>query len=215
MNVIWSGPFLGLHFLFSLWAQNVDSSLTFHSFWNTGFISWVAPLSTKDILIWYVQGYWWCFKYFSKLVLFWQDSESINTFCYVFSHLVFTYFFKKHQFSFCLRVMFMPFFICLIACCHDTKICLKGKNNSYLLPQWPLNKYFPSVDISAIRVWNLLLSRGTQMNLCNTYNNVCILGEKKDLQTFVIFPSSGFQKLKSKGPGLSWEKDKAEPWQRM
>lgn len=169
------------HYELKTWT----SSLTFYSFWYTGFNSWVAPLSTKDILIWYVQGYWRCFKYFLKLVSVRQDSESINTFCYAFSHFMFTYFFKKQWFPFCLRVMSMPFLICLGACCHDTKICLNGKNNSYLPPQWPLNKYFPSVDISVISVWNLLLSRGAQMNLCSTYRNVCILGGKKDLQTFI------------------------------
>lgn len=86
---------------------------------------------------------------------------------------------KKQWFSFCLRIMFMPFFICLLACCHNTKISLKGKNNSYLLPECLPNKYFPLVGVSTISVWNLLLSRGTQMNLCNTYHNVCIFRDKK------------------------------------
>lgn len=198
MNVIWSGPFLGPHFLLSLWAQNVHSCLTFYSFWNTVFLSRVALLSTEGILIRYIQGYWWCFKYFSKPVFLWQDSESINTFCYAFSHLVFTYFFKKQWFSFCLRVMFMPFLICLITCCRDTKICLKRKNNSHLLPQWPLSKYFPAVDISVISVQNLLLSRGTQMNLCNIYHNVCILGEKKTFKHSYL-PKQWFSEAEATG----------------
>ncbi len=172
MNATWTGlPFPGPLFFFSLWAQNVDSSLAFYSFSNTGFSSWVAPLSTRDILTWYVQGYRCYFKCFLKIILVWQDSESRNTFCYAFSYLLFTYFFKKNQwFSFCLRVTFMPFFI---ASRH------KNMFKRDLLPQWPLSKYFPSVDTSAISVWNRLLSRGTQMNLCTTYHNVCILGEKK------------------------------------
>ena len=52
------------------------------------------------------------------------------------------------------------------------------------------------------------------MNLCNTCLNVCILGEKR-ISNIHIFPTSGFHKLKSQGPGLSWEEDKAGSWQRV
>lgn len=92
---------------------------------------------------------------------------------------------KKNQwFSCCLRVTVMPFLICLIASCHDTKLCLKGKKYLCLLPQWPLNKYLPSIDISVISVWNLLLPRGTHTTLQYLPQRVYLTGGK-DLQTVI------------------------------
>lgn len=46
------------------------------------------------------------------------------------------------------------------------------------------------------------------MSLCNTYHNAdSILGVRKTFK-HPIFPTSGFHKPKSQGPGLSWEKDR-------
>lgn len=107
--------------------------------------------------------------------------------------------------------MFMPSLLCFWGCCHHTKICLEGKNNSYLLPQWPLISN--SRRLTYLRLGDEICFYLRHRNESLPYRSQrCILGKKRPSHV-PIFPTNGFHAPKPRGPGCFGEKDKAGSWQ--